>query len=63
MYVKRSFYVNVLFAHNISEDFTYKLIGKSKPKIGSIVQASLRSSLKVGIITAVLEIMSQIKLK
>ena len=52
---KDLFYVNVLFAHNISEDFTYKLISKSKPKIGSIVQASLRSSLKVGVITAVLE--------
>ena len=52
---KDLFYVNVLFAHNISEDFTYKLISKSTPKIGSIVQASLRSSLKVGVITAVLE--------
>ena len=52
---KDLFYVNVLFAHNINEDFTYKLISKNRPKIGSIVQASLRTSLKVGVITGVLE--------
>ena len=62
---KDLFYVNVLFAHNISEDFTYKLVSKSKPKLGSIVQASLRSSLKVGVITGVLEnyVPSKIKIK
>ena len=48
---KNVFYVNVLLAHHIADDLTYKIISDQKPGVGTIVKAPLRSKDKIGIVT------------
>ena len=45
---KNVFYVNVLLAHHIADDLTYKIISDQKPGVGTIVKAPLRSKDKIG---------------
>ena len=39
------YYIDVLLAHNVSEEFTYKHETIEKPRVGTIVLAPLRLSL------------------
>jgi len=52
---KNVFYVNVLLAHHIADDLTYKIISDQKPGVGTIVKAPLRSKDKIGIVTKILD--------
>ena len=43
------YYIDVLLAHNVSEEFTYKHETIEKPRVGMIVLAPLRSGEKLGL--------------
>ena len=49
------YYIDVLLAHNVSEEFTYKHETIEKPRVGMIVLAPLRSGEKIGVITRLLK--------
>ncbi len=57
------YYIDVLLAHNVSEEFTYKYETIEKPRVGMIVLAPLRSGEKVGIITKVNSVLNDSKIK
>ena len=57
------YYIDVLLAHNVSEEFTYKHETIEKPRVGTIVLAPLRSGEKVGIITKVNSVLNDSKIK
>ncbi len=57
------YYIDVLLAHNVSEEFTYKHEAIEKPRVGTIVLAPLRSGEKVGIITKVNSVLNDSKIK
>ncbi len=57
------YYIDVLLAHNVSEEFTYKHETIEKPRVGTIVLAPLRSEEKVGIITKVSSVLNDSKIK
>ena len=57
------YYIDVLLAHNVSEEFTYKYETIEKPRVGMIVLAPLRSGEKIGIITKVNSILNDSKIK
>ena len=52
---KKYYFVDVLLAHNIDNDLTYKIYSENKPTIGSVIMAPLKSKHKIGIIVAVKE--------
>ena len=47
---KKYYFVDVLLAHNIDNDLTYKIYSENKPTIGSVILAPLKSKHKIGII-------------
>ena len=57
------YYIDVLLAHNVSEEFTYKYETIEKPRVGMIVLAPLRSGEKIGVITKVSSILNDSKIK
>ena len=52
---KKFYFVDVLLAHNIDNDLTYKIYSENKPTIGSVIMAPLKSKHKIGIIVEVKE--------
>ena len=38
---KKCYFVDVLLAHNIDNDLTYKIYSENKPTIGSVIMAPL----------------------
>ena len=52
---KKCYFVDVLLAHNIDNDLTYKIYSENKPTIGSVIMAPLKSKHKIGIIVEVKE--------
>ena len=57
------YYIDVLLAHNVSEEFTYKHETIEKPRVGMIVLAPLRSGEKIGVITKVNSVLNDSKIK
>ena len=57
------YYIDVLLAHNVSEEFTYKYETIEKPRVGMIVLAPLRSGEKIGVITKVNSVLNDSKIK
>ncbi len=57
------YYIDVLLAHNVSEEFTYKYETIEKPRVGMIVLAPLRSGEKIGVITKVNSVLNNSKIK
>ena len=57
------YYLDVLLAHNVSEEFTYKYETIEKPRVGMIVLAPLRSGEKIGVITKVNSVLNDSKIK
>ena len=57
------YYIDVLLAHNVSEEFTYKHETIEKPRVGMIVLAPLRSGEKIGVITKVHNVLNDSKIK
>ena len=57
------YYIDVLLAHNVSEEFTYKHETIEKPRVGTIVLAPLRSGEKIGVITKVNSVLNDSKIK
>ena len=57
------YYIDVLLAHNVSEEFTYKYETIEKPRVGMIVLAPLRSGEKIGVITKVNTVLNDSKIK
>ena len=57
------YYIDVLLAHNVSEEFTYKHETIEKPRVGMIVLAPLRSGEKIGVITKVSSVLNASKMK
>ena len=55
------YYIDVLLAHNVSEEFTYKHETIEKPRVGMIVLAPLRSGEKIGVITKVNSVLNDSK--
>ena len=60
---KNIYYIDVLLAHNVSEEFTYKHETIEKPRVGMIVLAPLRSGEKIGVITKVNSVLNDSKIK
>ncbi len=52
---KKNYFVDVLLAHNINNDLTYKIYTENKPMVGSIIMAPLKSKNKIGIIIDIKE--------